>query len=176
MCLYKQPMFKSLFAEHDLSSCAHTSVSTEKLPWAVTLPAHTASGSLSPPGDRARRSHPGGGWRAWLSGGPWWSRMRQRRQQPGTSAPGRNHSALLCPGAHDTQGPLWDAAASTEARWSLPEGEDQEGNRHTQIHTDICVINADKWRRVMPHIPTGMGILESSLPMQFFMMLHKLRE
>lgn len=146
MCLYKQPMFKSLFAEHDLSSCAHTSVSTEKLPWAVTLPAHTASGSLSPPGDRARRSHPGGGWRAWLSGGPWWSRMRQRRQQPGTSAPGRNHSALLCPGAHDTQGPLWDAAASTEARWSLPEGEDQEGNRHTQIHTDICVINADKCR------------------------------
>ena len=97
-----------------------------KLPAAMPLPAHTASDSRTPPVDRVRRSRPGGGWRALLSGGSWWSRTTRRRQRRGTSAPGTSRSAPPCPEARDTPGPRRDAAAWTEARWSSPEWEGQK--------------------------------------------------
>lgn len=136
----------------------------------VVLPAHTASGSQTPQVDPARMSHPARGWRAWQSGELWWSRRKQRRQLPGTSAPGRTHSVPPYPEAHDTPGPQWGAAASREARWSLPEWMIKEWNSWDTIYSDYQYVNLRDWGL------TGMGILESSLPMQFFIMLHKLRE
>lgn len=94
---------------------AHLEACKQNLSVAVPLPAHTASGSQIPPSDQARTFRPGGGWRAWLSGGPLLSRKRQRRQRPGTSVLVRSRSGLPCLEARDTPGPRWGAAASTEA-------------------------------------------------------------
>lgn len=83
-------------------------------------PAHRWSDNHTPPVGPARKSPPAEGWRAWLYGGLWWSRRRQKRQPPGTSAPERSHSEPPGPGARCTPDPQSDAAASTAARWSLP--------------------------------------------------------
>lgn len=118
----------NLFEKHSLTSICESDIGKHSWEcvnkvshWTMPLPAHTASGSQSPPGDQAHRSRPGGGWRAWLSGGLWWNRRRLRRQRPGTSVPGKSRSGLPCLGAHDTPSPQTDAAASTEAHWNLPE-------------------------------------------------------
>lgn len=86
----------------------------------VASPAQRRSGNRTPPGGPAHKSPPAEGWRAWLFGGLWWSRRRQKRQPPGTSAPERSHSELLGPEARCTPDLQSDAAASTAARWSLP--------------------------------------------------------
>lgn len=89
--------------------------------WPVLVsPAHRWSDNRTPPAGPARTSPPAEGWRAWLCDGLWWSRRRQKRPTPSTSAPERSRSGPPGPGARCTPDPPSDAAASTTAHWNLP--------------------------------------------------------
>lgn len=49
-------------------------------------------------------------------------------------------------------------------------------SHETKTDSQKMLANLSARKKDAPHTLTGMGILESSLPMQFFMMLHRLRE